>query len=90
MRHEQIRELLRAQPFCPCTIHLPEGLAVQVVHHDFALVSPDGRTMAACDPDGAMNSIDVMLIARIHVAPPPAAPTATSNPIPTTHGPNNP
>ena len=41
MRHEQIRQLLRAQPFQPFTIHLPEGRAVPVIHHDFALVSPD-------------------------------------------------
>ena len=67
MRTEQLRDLLRAQPFRPFTIHLPEGRAVQVVHHDFALLSPDGRTLVAYGPDSSFDVIDVMLIARIQV-----------------------
>ncbi|MCI0702465.1 MAG: hypothetical protein L0241_15385 [Planctomycetia bacterium] len=87
MRHEQIRELLQAKPFRPFTIHLPEGRAVPVTHHDFALVSPDGRTLVAYDQDGTMNIVDVMLIASIHLGPPPAPPTTPSSTIPTTNGP---
>jgi hypothetical protein len=88
MRHEQIRTLLRDQPFRPFTIHLPEGRAVPVAHHDFALLSPDGRTLVAYDPHGSMNVIDVMLIASIHVGPPAAPPVAPSDSIPTTNGPS--
>lgn len=71
MRIEEVRNLLRAQPFRPFTIHLPEGRTVRVVHHDFALLSPDGRTLLAYGPDNAFNMIDVMLIASIEVGPPP-------------------
>jgi hypothetical protein len=72
MRIDEMRNLLRAQPFRPLTIHLPEGRTVQVVHHDFALLSPDGRTLLAYGPDNSFNMIDVMLIASVEVGPPPA------------------
>jgi len=80
MRHEQIRELLRSQPFRPFTIHLPEGRTVEVVHHDFALLSPDGRTLIAYGPDSSFNMIDVMLIASIQVGPPAAQTPANGLP----------
>jgi hypothetical protein len=71
MRHEELRKLLRAQPFRPLTIHLPEGRRVPIVHHDFAVLSPDGRTLLAYEPDNSFNMIDVMLIASVEVGPPP-------------------
>jgi hypothetical protein len=75
MHREQIRELLRAQPFRSFTIHLPEGRQVKVVQHDFALLSPDGRTLLAYGPDNSFNMIDVMLIASIEVGPLPPSPS---------------
>ncbi len=86
MRIEQLKNMLRAQPFRPFTIHLPEGRSVPVVHHDFALLSPDGRTLFAYGPDSSFNMIDVMLIASIEFGPPPPGPER-SDPIPTTNGP---
>ena len=80
MRTEEMRNLLRAQPFRPFTIHMPEGPTVQVVHHDFALLSPDGRTLIAYSPDNSFNMIDVMLIASVEVGPPPAAAPANGPP----------
>ena len=71
MRHEELRKLLRAQPFRPFTIHLPEGRKVPITHHDFAVMSPDGRTLLAYEPDNSFNMIDVMLIASVEVEPPP-------------------
>jgi hypothetical protein len=74
MHREQLRELMRGRPFRPFTIHLPERRLVEVVQHDFALLSPDGRTLVAYGPDQSFNIIDVMLIASIEVGPPPAPP----------------
>lgn len=85
MRHEQIRQLLRAQPFRPFTIHLPEGRTVEVFHYDFALLSPDGRTLVVSDREGVMNIIDVMLIASIYLGAPPVQ-ADSSNDIPITNG----
>ena len=67
MRVDQLKQLLRNQPFEPFTVHLPEGRGVKVWHHDFAMVSPDGRTLVAFDRDGIADLIDVMLIASIHM-----------------------
>ena len=74
MHREQIREPMKSQPFRPFTIHLPKDRQVGVVRHDFALLSPDGRTLLAYGPDNSFNMIDVMLIARVEVGPPPAVP----------------
>jgi hypothetical protein len=71
MKDDEIRKLLRARPFVPFTVHLPEGRAVQVTHADFALLSPNGRTLLAYDADESFNMIDVMLIGSIEVGPPP-------------------
>lgn len=80
MRIEEMRNLLRTQPFRPFTMHLPEGRTVAVVHHDFALLSPDGRTLVAYDANGAMNIIDVMLVSSVEIGPPPAAAPANGAP----------
>ena len=77
MHRDQLRELLRSQQFRPFTIHLPEERPVHVFHHDFAVMSPDGRTLLAFGPDNSFNMIDTMLIASIEVSPPPAPKTPT-------------
>jgi hypothetical protein len=86
MRTEQVRKLLTAQPFRPFTVHLPEGRSVSVVHHDFALLSPDGRTLVAFGADDAADIIDVMLIGSIQLGPVPKGPSTDST-IPITNGP---
>ncbi|HEX4591716.1 MAG TPA: hypothetical protein VH120_17395 [Gemmataceae bacterium] len=78
MQKLEMKELLRAQPFRPFKIHLPEGRTVDVVHHDFALLSPNGRTLLAYGPDNSFNMIDVMLITSIEFGPPPTQPTSGS------------
>jgi hypothetical protein len=70
MRVEQLKLMLRKQPFEPFTIHLPEGRTVKVWHHDFAMLSPDGRTLVVFDKDGIGDWIDVMLIASIRMDQP--------------------
>lgn len=77
MHRDKLRELIRSQPFRPFTIHLPEGRSVQVVHHDFAIMSPDDRTIVAFGPDNSFNMIDVMLVANIEVGPPPGPKVST-------------
>ena len=76
MKDDEIRNLLRARPFVPFTVHLPEGRSVKVTHPDFALLSPTGRTLLAYDTDESFNMIDVMLIASVEVGPPSAQPSA--------------
>lgn len=82
MHHEEIRRLLRARPFIPFTIHMPEGRSVRVSNSEFALLGPQGRTMFVyeTDPDAPFNLLDVMLITRVEVGPPPSqAPSGSPN-----------
>jgi hypothetical protein len=83
--HEEIRKLLRARPFIPFTVYLPEGRTVQVTNSEFAILGPQGRSMFVydTDPDAPFNLFDARLITRIEVGPPPG-PSATS---PGTNGP---
>jgi hypothetical protein len=74
-----MKDLLRAQPFRPFKIYLGEGRSVDVIHHDFALLSPNGRTLLAYGPDNSFNMIDVMLITSIEFGPPPPQASADSN-----------
>ena len=81
MNREELRAAIRARPFQPFVIHLPEGRTVPVVHHDFALLSPEGRTLWAYQPDFSCDMIDVMLIASIHFQPPPPPPSTHPPPV---------
>lgn len=42
---EDIRELQRATPFEPYTIHTSEGHALYVKHPDYCLISPGNQTL---------------------------------------------
>jgi hypothetical protein len=42
--NEEIRSLVRAQPFKPFEIHLVNDRVVRVEHHDFISIPPGART----------------------------------------------
>jgi hypothetical protein len=42
---EEIKNLLRATPFIPFTIHVSNGTTFEVPHPDFAFVSPNGMVV---------------------------------------------
>ena len=65
MTSDDIRDMLRAKPFRPFQLNLADGDSVQVVHPDFAIISPNGETVVAYTRDNHMKMIDVMLIASI-------------------------
>ena len=78
MRVEEVRRLLRANPFRPFTVYTPDGGGIPVWHQDFALLSPDGRTMTVYQRNSAFDIIDVMLLTRFSFDPPPAPVEETS------------
>lgn len=78
MRLEEIRSVLRARPFRPFTMYTPDGGAIPVWHGDFALLSPDGRTMTVYQRDSSFNIVDVMLITRFAFDPSPEPAENTS------------
>jgi hypothetical protein len=52
MKIEEIRKLLRAQPFRAFTIHVADGGRIPVKHEDFVALAPTGREAIVYQPDG--------------------------------------
>jgi hypothetical protein len=74
MSADDLRKLLNAVPFRPFTVYLPSENAFIVPHPDFALLTPNGRTMVvAQEQTSAVDLLDVPFITRIEVAPEHAA-----------------
>jgi hypothetical protein len=69
MTIEKIRELYGAQPFRPFVIHLADGREVPVLHRDFVMAVPSGRTLVVCQPDDTLNIIDRLLVTDVELKP---------------------
>jgi hypothetical protein len=70
MTIEQIRNVYNAQPFQPFTIHLADGRDVPVLHREFIMSVPSGRTLFVCQPDDTVNFIDLPLVSDLRIKPP--------------------
>jgi hypothetical protein len=64
MNTDALRGLVNAQPFRPFRLFLADGQSVDVVHHDFALLSGNGRSLVVSSPrrDSDIRIISPMLI----------------------------
>jgi hypothetical protein len=62
MTIERLREAYQAQPFRPFTMHLADGRRIPVLHRDFVMAVPSGRTVIVCQPDDSLNIIDLLLV----------------------------
>ena len=67
MTNEDLRHLNDAQPFHPFVMHLADGRAVPVQHHDFVMISPSGRMAIVYQPDDSFNIIDLRLVTDLEV-----------------------
>jgi hypothetical protein len=69
MTSEKLRELWKAEPFHKFTIHLADGRRIPVLHREFLLISPSGRTAHVYQPDDSMNIVDLLLVTDLEVRP---------------------
>ena len=67
MTIERIRELYNAQPFRPFVIHLADGRDIPVLHREFIMAAPSGRTIVVMQPDDSMNIIDLLLVTDLEL-----------------------
>lgn len=65
MLHEELRNRLRAQPFRAFTVHVTDGTAVHIHHHDYAWLLPSGGELHIEDSAGKVHLIDTAQIAQI-------------------------
>jgi len=69
----RIRELLRATPFQPFTIHMADGKAYKIEHPDFVLAaSSDTPQIILEQSNGTIHFLSVLLMTNIEVAGPSA------------------
>jgi hypothetical protein len=71
MTIERIRELYYAQPFRPFVLHLADGREIPVVHQEFLMALPSGRTLYICQPDETVNIVDLLLVTDVEIKPQP-------------------
>jgi hypothetical protein len=70
MKADEIRKLLRADPFRPFVVHVADGGRLLVKHEDFFALAPSGREMLIYrhnKPDD-YEVVDIMLVTRLEVA----------------------
>jgi hypothetical protein len=62
MTIDRLKDVCEAQPFRPFVMHLADGREVPVLHREFLLSVPSGRTVVVCQPDDTLNIIDLLLV----------------------------
>jgi hypothetical protein len=68
MTVEQLKQVWKADPFRPFTLHLADGRGIQVNHRDFVMPSPSGRTVIVYQPNDSFNVIDLLLVTDLEVS----------------------
>ena len=77
MLTEEIRSLLSAQPFHPFFVHLADGTAVNIHHHDYAWLTPGGVMLFVQEAGGRFHLINTAQITKFTFDAP--QPTATAS-----------
>ena len=62
---EELRRLLRVQPFKPFLLHITDQAVHTVPHGDWALLNPAGTMMVVMDEAGYFDWISTQHITRI-------------------------
>jgi hypothetical protein len=70
MTVEQLKNVVRAQPFRPFTIHTGDGRAFLVKHPDFISRSASGRTVIVHGDDESFSILDMLLVTELEIHPP--------------------
>ena len=69
MTIEQVRRFYDAKPFQPFVIHLADGREIPIVHREFIMAAPSGRTVSVYQPDDTLNVIALLLVTDLEIKP---------------------
>jgi hypothetical protein len=50
-------------------MHMADGRQVTVVHREFIMAAPSGRTVIVFQPDDTVNIIDLLLVTDLELKP---------------------
>jgi hypothetical protein len=64
MNIQELRTMLRAQPFRPFDIHLADGRSIPVNHPEFVGETPSGRIIGVGTVDG-IEVVDLLLVTSL-------------------------
>jgi hypothetical protein len=70
MTVEQFKNVHRAEPFRPFTVHMGDRRSFRVDHPEFLSRSQSGRTIVVHHPDEAFSVLDMLLVTELEVHPP--------------------
>ena len=70
--NEQVRQMVRAEPFRPFLVKLADGRQFEVRHPENISCSLRGREMVVHDKDG-MHLIEMLLVIEITASPGPTS-----------------
>jgi hypothetical protein len=71
MRNEEVREVLKAEPFVPFNLRLVDGSLVRVDHPEFAFLPPGKRAIAIFPKgSGGLKYFDVGLVIGLELDEP--------------------
>ena len=65
MLTDKLRELMKASPFIPFTVHVSDGSEVLVHHHDYAWLLPSGFQFFVETKEGRVRTINVSHITQV-------------------------
>jgi hypothetical protein len=65
MTSDQVKELYRAKPFKPFTLHLADGDTIPVKSPEFMWMTPGGRTIFVSQGGDSAAIIDLLLVTKI-------------------------
>ena len=66
---DELRSLLRAQPFRPFSIFTGDGQEIMVHHHDYAWMLHSGLMIYVEQPNGRVDHINISHITRLSIQP---------------------
>jgi hypothetical protein len=70
---DEIKELIRAEPFRPVRIVLGNEQSFVVAHTDFLMISPDRQTVLLYDQQGRFKIINAQQIRLVEPVPRPSS-----------------
>jgi hypothetical protein len=70
MSGDELRALLRAEPFQPFILGLAGRTRICITRPDWAKVSPDGQTLIAYDADRRFQMVSIPHVASLTFDPP--------------------
>lgn len=67
MTADQLRQVLRAEPFKPFSLCVAHGRQIRAEHPEFLALFPTGRSVIVTQPDESYDVLDLLLVTGVHV-----------------------